>query len=106
MESKKILVTGGAGFIGTNLVNELRKRGHEVLALDLYNTERDNYIRADVRNFRQLERVLRNQGLTMSTTLPPNMAGGMVRIIMRISGRPMLSEQNICSVSRKNYGSG
>ncbi len=57
MERKKILVTGGAGFIGTNLVNELTKRGHDVIALDLYHTERDNYIRADVRNFRQLERV-------------------------------------------------
>ena len=57
MESKKILVTGGAGFIGTNLVNELRERGHEVFALDLYNTERDNYIRCDVKNYRQLEKV-------------------------------------------------
>ena len=54
MKTKKILVTGGAGFIGTNLVNELRKRGHDVLALDLFNTERDNYLRADVRNFRQV----------------------------------------------------
>jgi dTDP-glucose 4,6-dehydratase len=53
----RVLVTGGAGFIGTNLVNELTRRGHEVIALDLYHTERDNYIRADVRNFRQLERV-------------------------------------------------
>jgi len=57
METERILVTGGAGFIGTNLVNELRRRGHEVIALDLYNTERDDYIRADVRNYRQLERV-------------------------------------------------
>jgi dTDP-glucose 4,6-dehydratase len=52
-----ILVTGGAGFIGTNLVKELRKRGHDVIALDLLHNERDNYIRADVRNYRQLERV-------------------------------------------------
>jgi dTDP-glucose 4,6-dehydratase len=36
MDTQRILVTGGAGFIGTNLVNELRKRGHEVNALDLY----------------------------------------------------------------------
>jgi len=57
MKTKQILVTGGAGFIGTNLVNELNKRGYEVASLDLYNTDRDNYIRADVRNFRQLERV-------------------------------------------------
>lgn len=57
MSKHRVLVTGGAGFIGTNLVKELTKRGHEVIALDLYHTERDNYIRADVRNYRQLERV-------------------------------------------------
>lgn len=57
MSKHRVLVTGGAGFIGTNLVNELTRRGHEVITLDLYHTERDNYIRADVRNFRQLERV-------------------------------------------------
>ena len=61
MKSERVLVTGGAGFIGTNLVNELNKRGHEVLALDLYNTDRDSYIRADVRNYRQLERVFENK---------------------------------------------
>ena len=53
----KILVTGGGGFIGTNLVNELKDRGHEVTALDLYNSEREDYVRADVRNYRQLEKV-------------------------------------------------
>ena len=57
MESQRILVTGGGGFIGTNLVRELEGRGHEVLAVDLGNTDRDQYVRANVRNFRQLERV-------------------------------------------------
>jgi dTDP-glucose 4,6-dehydratase len=59
METQRILVTGGAGFIGTNLVNELGKRGHEIISLDLYNTDRENYIRTDVRNYRQLERVFK-----------------------------------------------
>jgi len=57
METQRILVTGGAGFIGTNLVNELCSRGHEVTALDLLNNDRENYIRADTKNYRQLERV-------------------------------------------------
>lgn len=60
METQKILVTGGAGFIGTNLVNELNNRGHEVVIVDLLNTDLDNYIRADVKNYRQVERVFEN----------------------------------------------
>ncbi len=61
MGTEKILVTGGAGFIGTNLVNELNKRGLEVTAVDLYNTDREHYVRADVRNYRQLEKVFEKQ---------------------------------------------
>jgi dTDP-glucose 4,6-dehydratase len=58
----KILVTGGAGNIGTNLCNDLRSRGHQVIASDLYNTEREDYVRCDVRNYRQLESTFDNYG--------------------------------------------
>jgi len=34
----KILVTGGAGFIGTNLIKRLLSEGHEVVSLDDYET--------------------------------------------------------------------
>ena len=61
MQTERILVTGGAGFIGTNLVIELKKRGHEVTAMDLFNTDREDYVRADVRNFRQLERAFEDR---------------------------------------------
>ena len=33
-----ILVTGGAGFIGTNLIKRLLKDGHEVVSIDNYST--------------------------------------------------------------------
>jgi dTDP-glucose 4,6-dehydratase len=53
----KILVTGGRGFIGTNLVQELRGRGHEVWVSDLGQAEDPQYIRADVSKYQQLERI-------------------------------------------------
>ena len=32
----RILVTGGAGFVGTNLIKRLVKEGHDVHSLDNY----------------------------------------------------------------------
>lgn len=57
MSDYNILVTGGSGFIGTNLVNVLSSRGYKVLAVDLLNNERTDYVRSDVRCYHQLERV-------------------------------------------------
>ena len=34
----KIMVTGGAGFVGTNLIKRLLKDGHEVVSIDNYST--------------------------------------------------------------------
>ena len=34
----KCLVTGGAGFVGTNLIKELLKEGHEVVSIDNYSS--------------------------------------------------------------------
>ena len=56
----KILVTGGLGFIGSNLVPELSKRGHNVWVCDLGQSEGLNYIKCDVSKYRQLERVFEN----------------------------------------------
>ena len=56
-ETQRILVTGGLGFIGTNLVEELKSRGHEVWVSDIFHSPIENYIRCDVSKIRQLERV-------------------------------------------------
>ena len=56
---KKILVTGGRGFIGTNLTRELRSRGHQVMTVDLAHAEDPEHMRTDVRSYWQLERVFK-----------------------------------------------
>jgi dTDP-glucose 4,6-dehydratase len=53
----RVLVTGSLGTLGRPLVQELRARGHEVFQTDLQHAGEDRYIRADVANYRQLERV-------------------------------------------------
>jgi dTDP-glucose 4,6-dehydratase len=56
-ERKTILVTGGLGFIGSNLIPELKSRGHEVWVCDLGQSSGSDYIRCDVTKYRQLERL-------------------------------------------------
>jgi len=53
----KVLVTGGGGFIGTNLVVELESRNHDVWVCDLGQSSREKYIRGDVSKYRHLERI-------------------------------------------------
>jgi len=44
MEIKKIVITGGAGFIGSNLTNELVKNGHSVVVIDdLSSGKKENF---------------------------------------------------------------
>ena len=52
-----ILVTGGAGFVGTNLIKELLNQNHNVVSIDNYSTglesnhqPRAKYINYDIRN--------------------------------------------------------
>ena len=43
---KRILVTGGAGFIGTNLIKELKNQDCDVMSIDNYSTgSKDNHIK-------------------------------------------------------------
>ena len=53
----RILVTGGKGFIGTNLVAELRSRGHQVVTCDITHGEEEDHIRADVSSYWQMQRI-------------------------------------------------
>lgn len=54
---QKIFITGGKGFIGTNLAYELANRGHDVMTGDLTHAEDETHVRVDVANYRQLEKI-------------------------------------------------
>ena len=59
---QNILVTGGAGFIGSNLIKKLIERGFDVTSLDNYSTgkienhvDRAKYIKDDIENISKIE---------------------------------------------------
>lgn len=53
----KILVTGGIGTVGSILVAELRKRGHDVWICDLPHHHDPQYLRCDVGSYWQVSRI-------------------------------------------------
>lgn len=54
-----VLVTGGRGFIGTNLTRELRSRGHDVWTCDILQGEDPLHVRADTSVYQQMEGIFR-----------------------------------------------
>jgi CDP-glucose 4,6-dehydratase len=65
---KKILVTGGAGFIGSNLVDELIKKNYNVVVIDNLSSGRKENInpkakfyKADIRNKKDISKIFENE---------------------------------------------
>ncbi len=65
----KVLVTGGAGFIGSHVVDLLINRGHDVSIVDNLSTGKKRNVnknaafhKTDIRNFNALEKIFKKEG--------------------------------------------
>jgi len=56
---RKTLITGGRGFIGMNLANEMRMRGTEVWTCDILQGEDPKHIKADAGVYQQMDAIFR-----------------------------------------------
>lgn len=73
MAQQKVLITGGAGFLGINLVRYLHERGYALVSLDIapfdYADMKDKItiVRGDIRNRRDVERAMDGVDMVVHT---------------------------------------
>src|SRR5215468_8784372 len=71
-DTKTYLITGGAGFLGINLVRYLLERGHKVVSLDIADfdyPERDHVkiVKGDIRDRSAVDRAMEGVNIAVHT---------------------------------------
>jgi UDP-glucose 4-epimerase len=70
--SKKIIVTGGAGFIGSAIIKHLNDERHEVFVIDNLSFGNRDFIDVDDNHFFNVDILERNQLLSIFTEIEPD----------------------------------
>ena len=101
----KVLVTGGAGFIGSHLVDELIRQGHDVIVYDNFstgfrqhlgqalNTSRLKIIEGDILDLSRLKSALEDVSTVFHLAANADVRGGVVNTAIDV-------EQNILGTHR------
>lgn len=104
----KILVTGGAGFIGTNLIKRLLKDGHKVVSLDNYSTgKKENeqkgckYFDVDLRLTKDYSFFMDNPDVIFHIAALPRIQPSFEDPSITFNSN-VVSTQNICEWARTN----
>lgn len=101
MNSKKIVVTGGAGFLGKHLCRALANAGHSVTVVDLRENREFPTIIADVRDHAQMEEVL--QGVDVVFHLAALIeAGESVKFPQKFVDYNITGSVSVMEAMRKN----
>ena len=96
----KILVTGGAGFLGINLIRHLLKNGHEIVSLDIADfdyPEKENIteIKGDVRDRDIVKKALENVDVVVHTAMALPLYEPEEIISTGIDGTKILLEESL-----------
>ena len=115
----KALVTGGAGFIGSNLVDRLLAEGHDVTVIDnesadsneqFYWNERAHNYKYDVRDYVMVRKLYENQDvvfhLAADSRIQPSIEDPLKAFENNIIGTATVLEcARVCGVKRVVYSS-
>ena len=119
----KLLVTGGAGFIGSNLVDKLIEQGHEVVVVDNLSTGNKKYLnpkakfrKLDIRNLKKIKPVFKGVDYVFHLAAQPRIQPSIINpaeshsnnvvgtLNVLISARDAKVKKLIYSASSSAYG--
>ncbi|MBS7631723.1 SDR family NAD(P)-dependent oxidoreductase [Candidatus Bathyarchaeota archaeon] len=92
LNEKRILVTGGAGFIGSHLTEELLRQGHSVIVLDnlssgilnnLPKHKRLTFVEGDIRDFDLVDKLVKRSDMVfhLAEYIPTTMSYGSGHVV-------------------------